>query len=350
MVSKKKKTSEEGLEVLEGIYVRFPRTDQLSERIDYCRVHSKIAKDPDCLLVTGEQGTGKTRLVERYQEKFPRRKETRIVDGITKVMTIVPVLLASCPTKATEKSLVETLLTALGDPEARKGSLTTQTLRLCSFIELCETEMLIVDEFQHFQDRDRDRILKNVANYLKEIIIRTKKPMILTGMPYSVNILDDNPQLNRRFKRASLDPLEWEAAPQGDAAKAQSEFKIFLSYLDDALESVFGSRSNLGDETMALAFYTATAGNIDRLMRLFHLAAARALDYELETLDSYVLAEAYEVELRDEMPQQENPFGTCARPVTKRIAQRAPRPDGLNQRIKAKKEKPTAGSLIRGRR
>lgn len=64
-----------------------------------------------------------------------------------------------------------------------------------------------MDEFQHFQDRDRNKILKNVANYLKEIIIRTNKPMILTGMPYSVGILDDNPQLNRRFKRASLDPL-----------------------------------------------------------------------------------------------------------------------------------------------
>jgi hypothetical protein len=242
--------------------------------------------------------------------------------------------------------LVETLLTALGDPEAKKGSLTTQTLRLCSYIELCETEILIVDEFQHFQDRDRDTILKNVANYLKEIIIRTKKPMVLTGMPYSVDILDDNPQLNRRFKRASLDPLEWKV----DAAKAQSEFKIFLSYLDDALASVFGKRSNLGDKTTALAFYKATSGNIDRLMRLFHLAAARALDYELEKLDSCVLAEAYEVELRDEMPQEENPFGTGARPATKRIAKRAPRKDGLNQRIKAKRKQPTAGSLVRGRR
>lgn len=350
MVPKEKLTAEKRLEVIERIYVRYPRSDQLFERIDYCRVHSKIAKDPDCLLITGEQGAGKTSLAERYEKKFPRRRETRLVDGMTKVITIVPVLFATCPTKATEKSLVETFLTALGDTEANKGNLTTQTLRLCAYIEACETEILIVDEFQHFQDRDRNRILKDVANYLKEIIIRTNRPMILTGMPYSVGILDDNPQLNRRFKRASLDPLKWEPTPQTEAVQAESEFKVFLSYLDDALASVFGKRSDLGDETTALAFYTATAGNIDRLMRLIHFATARALNYELKELDSDVLAEAYEEELRDENPQKENPFGGWTRRAKKRVTKRATRGDGMNKRITAKKEKPSAHSLVRGRR
>jgi hypothetical protein len=350
MAPKEKLTAEKRLAVFERIYVRYPRSDQLFEKIDYCRVHSKIAKDPDCLLIMGEQGAGKTSLAERYEKKFSRRIETRIVDGMTKVITVVPVLLATCPTKATEKSLVETFLTALGDTEANKGNLTTQTLRLCKYIEACETEILIVDEFQHFQDRDRNKILKNVANYLKEIIIRTNKPMILTGMPYSVGILDDNPQLNRRFKRASLDPLKWEPPPQKEDVQGESEFKVFLSYLDDEISSVFGKRSDLADETTALAFYTATAGNIDRLMRVIHLAAARALDYEREKLDSNVLAEAYEVELRAERPKEENPFGEWTGPSTKPPANGAVRGDGMNKRIKAKQEKPTAGSLVRGRK
>lgn len=350
MVGKEKISAQKRLEVIERIYVRYPRSEQLFGRIDYCRVHSKIAKDPDCLLITGEQGTGKTSLAERYEKKFPRRTETRHVDGMTKIITIVPVLMVTCPTKATEKSLVETFLTALGDSEASKGSLTTQTLRLCAYIETCETEILIVDEFQHFQERDRNRILKDVANYLKEIIIRTNRPMILTGMPYSVGILDDNPQLNRRFKRASLDPLKWEPQPPKEAAGIESEFKIFLSFLDDALASVFGMHSNLGDETMALALYTATAGNIDRLMRLIHLAAARALNCGLKKLDSDLLAEAYEEELREENPQKENPFGGWTSQAKKRTAKRASRNDGMNSRIVARKEKPSAGSLVRRRR
>lgn len=60
------------LAVFERIYVRYPRSDQLFEKIDYCRVHSKIAKDPDCLLITGEQGAGKTSLAERYEKVSPK--------------------------------------------------------------------------------------------------------------------------------------------------------------------------------------------------------------------------------------------------------------------------------------
>jgi hypothetical protein len=340
-----KMSIEERLQLIERIYVRRPKIDELLERVDYCRQHSKIAKDPDCLLITGEPGTGKTSLLERYVKGYPRRiVEKQTEDGLMKVC-IVPVLYVICPTKATEKNLVEVMLTELGDPEASKGNLTTQTLRFVHYAEVCEVEEILVDEFQHLWDRDGNVIRKNVANYVKEIIIRTKKPMIVAGMPSSSGIMDDNPQLNRRFRRVSLDPLKWEPLPQKDGAKPISEFKAFLSFLDGALPF---KRSNLSDEVMAYRFFEASGGIVDKVMRITRTAAALAIKYDLEILDSEVLVEAYEIELREECPDNKNPFSSSPNVSKKQTTKGDSKKDSGSKRIKPKEpKKPTANSLLR---
>lgn len=338
---------DERLKLIERIYVRRPKIDELLERIDYCRRHSKIAKDPTCLLITGETGTGKTSLLERYVKRFPRRvEEKQTKDGLMKVR-IVPVLYVICPTKATEKNMVEVMLTELGDPEANKGNLTTQTLRLVHYAEACEVEGILVDEFQHLWDRDGNVIRKNVANYMKEIIIRTKKPMIVTGMPSSSGIMDDNPQLNRRFRRVSLDPLKWKPSPPKDGAKPISEFKAFLSILDAALPF---KRSNLSDNVIAYSFFEASDGIVDKVMRLTRTAAALAIKHDLEKLDSQVLAEAYEMELREERPEHENPFRSSPNAPKKQATKGDSKKDAVNKRVKPKEpKKPTASSVLRRR-
>lgn len=346
-------SAEERLSRIERIYIKYPRTDELIEKIDYCRVHSKIAKDPDCLLITGSQGTGKTRLCERYLKGFPQRKVTkRTADGLEKLVLITPVLFVTCPTKATEKGLVEKMLSRLGDTEAGRGTLTSQTIRLCNYIDNCETEEIIIDEFQHFQDRDSNHILKNVANYLKEIIIETRKPMILTGMPYSVAILDDNPQLNRRFKRASLDPLEWKPPQNKKENNSESEFSIFLSMLDDALAPLFIESSHLADGEMALCFYSASGGVIDKVMRLVHMAAALAIKDGLKKMDKEILAEAYDIELSDENenPEHKNPFGQYSMKSQRKPAERVQKSGSTNKRVRASSSRePSAIDLIRRR-
>ena len=94
---------------------------------------------------------------------------------------MVPVLYASVPVPATCKSLVTALLTAIGDPAAQKGSQIVQTLRLKRYLDACCVELLILDEFQHFQDRDSHRVLKTVSDWLKLLMDETGVPIVLTG-------------------------------------------------------------------------------------------------------------------------------------------------------------------------
>lgn len=351
MTKKKRDTSklsgQEKLKFIEQIYVRYPRIDQLLEKINYCRVHSKIAKEPDCLLITGAPGAGKTSLCERYVKKFPPKAVKKTTAEGIKSVIVTPILFITCPTKATEKSLVETLLTELGDPEATKGTLTTQTLRLHKFVNDCEVEVIIIDEFQHLWDRDGKVIRRNAANYLKEIIIRTKKPMICVGMPTSTDILDDNEQLKRRFKRESLTPLKWAPSPQKRNQEPVNELKTFLSCLDSALPL---KRSNLADEDVAECFHKATRGVVDKVIRLTHMAVALAIEYDLDSLSNEVLAEAYEIELRDDEPEKENPFGYCTPQRVNRRVHKAAKENAMNRRVRSRgRKKPAASTLLHRR-
>jgi type II secretory pathway predicted ATPase ExeA len=281
--------------LVEQIHITFPRLKRIVTLVEHCHQYSKIAAEPECLLITGLQGTGKTTLRRTYAGRHPRQA-TR--EGVS-----VPVLDAAIPVPATVKSLVSELLSSLGDPLPEKGTVVTQTHRLKRLIRQCQVEMIVIDEFQHFIDRDSNVILTTVSNWLKDLLNETGVPMILIGMPYSEAVLRANAQLERRFAmRASLDPFGW------NTAERQTEFRLFLNYLDERLP--FTRRSSLADPETALRVLCATEGIIGYVMKLIRRAAGMAIDENRQCLDLSVLASAYDERLRGRTPDRANPF-TC---------------------------------------
>ena len=148
----------------------------------------------------------------------------------------------------------------------------------------------LLDEFQHFIDRDSNHIMLTVANWLKELINETNLPMVLTGMPYSDVILRANAQLERRFQlREQLSPFGY-----GDTGQ-QTEFRTFLHYLDEALP--LAERSHLSDGEIALRIFCATGGVIGYVMKLVRRAAVLAVTGKMKKIDHELLAEVYEERL-----------------------------------------------------
>jgi hypothetical protein len=303
-VGKRKKVNLKSLSIrqkmvmIERIYIWYPKLKRIRERMDYCREFSKIASEPKGILITGNQGAGKTKLIERYLEGFPR--------VVTTEKVIVPVLAADVIVPATVKSLVGDLLAALGDPAADKGTVASQTRRLCTYLKKCETQIIILDEFQHFKDRESLKVLKNISDWLKILMNRTKLPIILIGMPNSSDVLDvkGNEQLKRRLPwRESLDSFGW-----GNKDTQQNEMRSFLAMLDEALAGILPRRSNLSDVDTAYLIHKATDGVIDRIMKLVRHAAEVVLLKGLQKIDVELLAEAYEEQLANDIPDKPNPF------------------------------------------
>jgi type II secretory pathway predicted ATPase ExeA len=286
-------SAEERIKLVEQIYISYPRLEAVIKKIEHCHRHSELSAEPECLLITGETGAGKTTLYKRYEQRFPRR--------VTEDGTIVPVLSVSIPVPATVKSMVTTLLVALGDPVAEKGAVVNQTLRLKRLLACCGTQLVILDEFQHFIDRDSRKVLQNVSDWLKDLLNEMGVPVVLIGMPSSEQILEANAQLKRRFAaRASLAPFGW------DSPEEQIEFRKFLKVLDGRLPLL--ERSQLADPETAYLIYCATGGTVAYVMKLVRRATAIALEQGGEKLTLETLAQAYDERLAADAPERENPF------------------------------------------
>lgn len=291
-----KRSSEERILKIEAIYVLSPYLKDVYETIQYCHRYSRHYREPKCLLIMGRPGVGKTTLAEFYIKDYPRIETEEAVE--------VPVLYLKIEIPATPKNLVSALLAALGDPSAENGNIGSQTRRFRKFLKELKTELIILDEFQHFIDKDSLKILKTVSDWLKLLIDNTKIPVVLMGMPYSHIILDTrgNEQLKRRFSlRRAIEPFGW-----GGKSEEQMDFRNFLKLIDDELP--FNKKSNLADKTMAFRFYCATNGIIYYVMDIIRMAALSAIKQSLETINLELLANAYQESLASAYPDRENPF------------------------------------------
>ncbi|MDT4955075.1 MAG: hypothetical protein QOJ02_3213 [Acidobacteriota bacterium] len=343
---------DEKITKIQKIYIWSPKLRELIDLMNHCREFSKIAAEPKSMLITGEQGAGKTKLIERYIEGFQR--------VVTIEKTIVPVLVVDVLMPATVKSLVGDLLAALGDPAADKGIVASQTRRLCNLLKKCETQLIILDEFQHFIDGESSKVMKNISNWLKVLMNRTKLPLILIGMPNSEDILDTkgNEQLKRRFfARRRLEPFSW-----GESYEEQKDMIMFLKNLDDALSKLLPKRSSLADTETAFLIHDATCGAVHKIMELIRGAAELALRQGLERIDLELLSEAYDKHLVDEKEgegknghERVNPFYVelIGQKTRKKASRRATKlraaSKATGKRVRARKKEESLNEILRGR-
>ncbi len=295
----KKMPVEDRIQMVEKLYIHFPRNIAALSAIKDCHYHAQLSKESEGMIIQGDTGAGKTTVVKLYMRDYPR--------NVTEEVTIVPVLYANVPVPATCKSLVTALLKAIGDPAPDRGSQISQTLRLKRYMEACKVELLILDEFQHFQDRDSLKVLKTVSDWLKVLMDETGVPIVLAGLPYSHTILDseNNEQLRRRFAvRIELDPFRF------NTSRERQDFRRFLNIIDEKLP--LAASSDLADPGTALCIYEATNGVVAHVMKLLRRATVIALESKCERLSLEMLALAYEQRLAANNPGKANPFGDIA--------------------------------------
>ncbi len=288
---------EDKVMLIENTIVESPRFKRIIQRITECHERSKYTTEPRCLLIIGETGRGKTTIAKYYERKYQR-----IVNDEG---TIITVLRSSVSAPATIKGMASQLLGDLGDPLPERGSIPSLTRRLCRLIKGCRVELIILDEFQHLVDEDKKKVLRSSADWLKHILNETGVPIILMGMPWSVNILRANDQLQRRFSSINeLKDFGWSNPTE------QQEFTNFLIVLEKALP--LPKPSNLFSGQMPLRLFCATQGIISNVKKLISKAAEKAFKKGFGSITNDLLALAYNEELALSAPGCINPFHTDA--------------------------------------
>jgi hypothetical protein len=176
--------------------------------------------------------------------------------------------------------------------------------RLAHFIKACEVEIAILDDFHHLIDKETNRVLETVSDWLKVLIKETNAPFLVVGIEGKVElILQANRQLSRLFAvRETLEPFRWDPS-DGETIK---EFASFVRCAERSTEIP------LSDELPQVEFlhrlHYATDGIVGNVMNLMRFAALLARRQESEALTLSLLSHAFDKRLRKHMAKRINPF------------------------------------------
>jgi hypothetical protein len=317
--------------------VRYSRFNELHEDIRLCQEMSRTAGEPQCMAIEGLAGAGKSTLVKSYAESFARYE--------TMSGTRVPIFYMETPAPVTVKGMAARMLEELGDPAAHKGPLWSMNSRLIRYIKLCEVQLVILDDFHHLIDKETNRVLETVSDWLKVLIKETAVPFLVVGIEGRVEqILQANQQLSRLFAvRERLGPFGWNPADEATI----KEFASFIQYVEKGVERPLSGE--LPRAELLYRLHYATNGIVGNVMNLIRFAALLAHEQGDDNLTLSVLSQAFAKRLHKHMAHKANPFAMAANqhfvaPTTIPINT----PDSTDQRSKRRRKKePTAAEILK---
>lgn len=317
--------------------VRYSRFNELHEDMRLCQVMSRIAGEPQCMALEGLAGAGKSTLVKSYAEAFTRYET---VSG-----TKVPIFYLETPAPVTVKGMAARMLEALGDPAAHKGPLWSMNSRLIQYLRLCKVQLVILDDFHHLIDKETNRVLETVSDWLKVLIKETNVPFLVVGIEGRVEqILQANSQLSRLFAvREKLEPFQWNPADETTIKK----FASFIKYVERGMGIALPDE--LPRAELLYRLHYATDGVVGNVMNLIRFAALLAQEQEVDTLTLSILSQAFAKRLHKHLARKANPFSTLGNQHF--VAPAAVPTNALgstNRRSKRRQQKkPTAAEVLK---
>lgn len=273
--------------VLDRLVIQHPAWVRAMQGIRDCVEKSEVYREPVGSLLLADGGMGKTTVCRAILTQMPHA--TKAERGMEK--TVIPAFYAEAPSPATVKTVAASLLAKLNDPSPLAGNTAQMTQRLCKLLAVCETKLVLLDEFHHLLDirKSSTRINSNVCNWIKSLVNETRVTFCLVGLPQFAPILAIDSQLARRF------PLEFVLSSLKVGTFAEpGPLLPFLAQIKQTLlhKLQFQAVPHLDRHDIALQIYAATAGSPSFIMSLIKDAARFALDAKSNqlTLEDFALA------------------------------------------------------------
>ena len=272
---------------VKSITITYPKMQQVFDVFEDCK-KSWQTSGQDCASVLGPSRAGKTIMAEQFKLRYPDYDEP---EGVVK-----PVLFTSVPCPAHIGPLIAKILYDMKDPfwAKRYPNLGIMTIRLYELLNACKVQLIIIDETQQLVDRDSKKLIKESADWFKDLINITKIPVVFMGLPESSKIFIENEQLGGRvLLRETVEPFPYD----------DKGFRSFLHVFDGQLP--FENSSGLAQPDISQRIYLATDGFVGFVNALLARATNVAAHHKLDSINIPVLAHAYNAKLAHRGP---NPF------------------------------------------
>lgn len=285
-------SSHERRKRLATAFVERSSTAAIVQRIDQVRAWGLAGAEPTCILVEGNQGTGKSTFLKRYAEAHPQRQSGGC--------RVTPVLYVGFQSDTTPIGVAKTMLYHLMGQSHTSGTKADLTFRVKEQLRKQKVEVVLGDDFQHMAERGKHASVSKAADWIKEAVKDTNIPFVITGTDPVTRLIQENKQLD------GITPYRYELGPfRYETQGEKLAFRRFLSALDRELP--FDRDSMLGSDELALSLFLSTSGNLRRLCQLIRGAATEAISRDAPCISIDDLAAGFE-ELASSDRIIENPF------------------------------------------
>lgn len=292
----------EKIQNINSIFILYPRFRAILAEIEECMVFSRSTPEPICLLLTGNSGVGKSSIIETYCQAYP---PSDLPTGY-----VQPILSSSIPSPTSVRKVIIEMLDSLGAKHPERGVQADMAARLYCLIRECQVELVIMDEFQHLILSPTKYALKVVSNWIKTLVNKTMRPVVLCGMPESRGILQFNKQLANRFRqRVEMRPFSLRID--------RNEYFEFLNAYNKAVSESLPA--HLLDSDVPERLMLASTGHMRELTNLIKDSACSALLDGRDALDLRYLSSQFNLRT-DRNDFGFNPFEISHQEVNKRLA------------------------------
>ncbi|QAZ39570.1 AAA family ATPase [Methylibium sp. Pch-M] len=280
-------------DALDATFLRVTHVKELLRELEACLRTGQRKAKPRHLVIFGESGVGKSKLLEVFSGMHPRLE---LADR-----SVIPVLRASMPSLPTPKRIVVELLKAMGSPFATKGKDDEPILQLKTLCTACGVQLVLLDEVSHLVDRGREKTHYRYGDALKEVVDALGIPFVLTGIPRLMKLFDVNEQLRGRFsRRRTIKPF----SIVGD--KRLEEFRSVVHSFRAKFKGI--DSIDLTTKELLPRVFMATNGLLRPLVDLLKEAVELAARTKGRSLTRATLEAAFDAAIWNEAPKTRNPF------------------------------------------
>ncbi|HSY35608.1 MAG TPA: TniB family NTP-binding protein [Acidobacteriaceae bacterium] len=236
---------------------------EAEQQIEQCLQFAGGKTEAMGLAIVGEAGTGKTSVMSGFRTKYGLTRDKEGLSG--------QILFATVPPQPTIRSLAGALLAGFSAGDWERGSADEKYKRVRKYMTDIGIRMVMLDEFQHFYNRQENKMMYDVAEWLKVLMDQTRVVLVVAGTPPCTAIIGQNEQLRRRFMAPIWMPrFSWQDMGQ------RKEFRCILKKFHEKLAAEYETPV-LHSEEMAFRFYCASGGLISYLVKLLQKAERNAI-------------------------------------------------------------------------
>lgn len=222
---------------------------------------TKIRQVPNCCVVAGPSGVGKSTLAQLYRDSFPAPNRVALPqEGIRQTL---PAFYFCVPSAVTVKSFVKALLAGLGCSD-QKGDTVDLVFRATALLKTREVEVCLLDEIQRLTRPNAQYTKDAVIDCLVTLLNYTNIPIILLGTKECLDLVYSREILARRY------PYRMELGYLTYSEDSESDYFQLLRSLDIKLYDIanLATGAHLTDDSIASGLFTASRGSLEYIKKI----------------------------------------------------------------------------------